>query len=168
VPWKEAFTLAGVSASGLVLTQLDRLVIPHLLTLADLATYGVLAAIVGSPFRVLQRGVGYSLLPRLSAAPTVAARRRLIAHEARLVGAIVLAGSVCLWLVTPPIERWILAGKYHLGGSLVIAAIVAGVAKVLNAFSRATVTALADRRELALVNLAGSPPPWVGAGVWPA
>jgi Na+-driven multidrug efflux pump len=37
----------------------------------------------------------------------------------------------------------------------VLAATVAGLAKVLNAFSKATVTALASARELSLVNILG-------------
>ena len=155
VPWGEAFSFAGLQASGLVLIQLDRLVIPHVLSIQDLATFGVLSAIAGSLFRVLQMGVGYTLLPRLRAAVGVPARRRLIAHEARLVGAIVLLGSAVIWVVTPLVERWFLVGKYHLAGSLVLASIVAGIAKILNSFSKATVSALGDARELTLVNLAG-------------
>jgi O-antigen/teichoic acid export membrane protein len=106
-------------------------------------------------------GVGYTLLPRLRAAADVPARRRLIAHEARLVGAIALLGSAFIWLVTPLVERWFLAGKYHLAGSLVLAAIVVGIAKILNAFSKATVSALGDARELTLVNLTG----WVSVAI---
>ena len=77
--WGEALALAGLSASGLLLVQLERLVLPHLLPLSDLALYGVLGAIAGSLFRVLQMGVGFSLLPRLRAASGVVERRRLIA-----------------------------------------------------------------------------------------
>ena len=160
-PWREAFGIMGLNASGLLLVQLDRLIIPHLLPLEDLATFGVLAAIVGSLFRVLQMGVGFSLTPRLAAAPGIAERRSLIRHEARLVVAMILVGSVGIWLVTPVVERTLLAGKYHLSGALILAGIAAGVAKSLNAFSNATVTALADRRELTLVNLLA----WVSVAV---
>lgn len=160
-PWSEALSLAGLNAAGVLLVQLERLVIPQVLPLQDLATYGVLAAIVGSLFRVLQMGVGYSLVPRLRAARDVSERRRLIAHEARLVSAIILAGSVLIWLVTPAAERWFLAGKYHLPPSLVLAAIVSGVAKILNAFSKAAVTALAEPQELSFLNVLG----WVSVGV---
>jgi O-antigen/teichoic acid export membrane protein len=153
--WREALAYAGLNASGLLLVQLDRLVIPHLLPLAELATYGVLAAIVGSPFRVLQNSVGYSLLPRLAAASSVRERRRLIAHEVWLAGLLLLLASAAVWFAVPLVEDWFLAGKYHLGSALVLAAIVAGLAKVLNAFSRATVTALASARELSLVNVLG-------------
>jgi O-antigen/teichoic acid export membrane protein len=105
--------------------------------------------------------VGYTLFPRLRAAKDVRQRRRLVAKEARLVGALVLAGSIAIWIVTPAVERWFLAGKYHLAGTLVLAAVVSGVAKVLNSFARATASALATPRELSAVNLLG----WVSLGV---
>ena len=155
IPWREAFSLGATNASGLLLGQLDRLIIPYLLPLSALATYGALSAVVGSLFRVLQRGVGYALLPRLRAAETIAERRRLIAQEARMVSAIVVLGSAAIWLVMPVVEQWVLAGRYRFSDSLVLAALVAGWAKLLTAFSRATVTALADERQLTLVNLSG-------------
>ncbi|MBA3495842.1 MAG: hypothetical protein H0T86_01910 [Gemmatimonadales bacterium] len=161
IHWREALAFAGINASGLLLIQLERLLIPHVLPLADLAVYGVLGAIAGSLFRVLQMGVGFSLLPRLRAATTVGERRRLIAHEAKLVGGIVVLGSAVIWLLTPLVERWLLDGKYHLAGSLVLAAIFSGVTKIANAFTKAAASALADPRELALVNILG----WASVGV---
>jgi O-antigen/teichoic acid export membrane protein len=160
-PWSEALSFAGLNAAGLVLVQLDRLIIPQVLPLHDLATFGVLAAIAGSLFRVLSMSVGYTLMPRLRAAGSVFERRHLVAHEAKLASAIVVAGSLAIWFITPLIESWFLVGKYHLSASLVFAAIVTGVAKVLNSFSRATVIALASPAELALVTLLG----WVSVGV---
>ena len=153
--WSEALSFAGVNAAGLVLIQLDRLIIPHVLPLSDLATYGVLAAIAGSLFRVLQMGVGYSLLPRLRAANSIPERRHLIIHEARLVGAMVAAGSVGIWLVTPWVEQWLLQGKYHLAGSLLLATVASGIAKIMNSFTKSTVTALATPSELSMVNILG-------------
>jgi O-antigen/teichoic acid export membrane protein len=160
-PWKEALSFAGMQATGLLLIQLERLVLPHVLPLRDLATYGVLAAIAGSLFRVLQMSVGYTLFPRLRAAKDVRQRRRLVAKEARLVGAVVLLGSVTIWIVTPAVERWFLAGKYHLAGSLVLAAVVSGVAKVINAFTKSTASALATPSELSAVNVLG----WVSLAI---
>ncbi len=155
IAWGEAVAFAGVNASGLLLVQLDRLIIPHVRPVAELATFGVLAAIVGSLFRVLQQGVGYSLLPRLRSASGVAEQRRLLAHEARLVGVIALLGSAFIWVITPPVLHYLLADKYHLAPALIISGIVAGVTKILNAFSKAAVSALASQRELALVNYFG-------------
>jgi O-antigen/teichoic acid export membrane protein len=159
--WGEAFSFAGLNAAGLVLLQLDRLVIPHVLSVHDLATYGVLAAIAGSLFRVLSMGVGYTLVPRLRAAEGASERRGLIAHEAKLVGGIVVGGAAVIWFATPLVERWLLAGKYHLAGSLVLAAVVTGTAKVLNSFGKSIVTALATPAELATVNVLG----WVSVAL---
>jgi O-antigen/teichoic acid export membrane protein len=160
-PWSEALAFAGLSSAGLLLIQLERLIIPQALPLEDLATYGVLAAIAGSLFRVLQMGVGYTLIPRLRAAGSVLDRRKLISHEAKLVSAVVIAGSLFIWLVTPLVERWLLQGKYHLTGYLLLAAVFSGVVKILNAFTRATVTALATPSELSMVNLLG----WVSVAL---
>ena len=105
-PLSEALAYAGMQATGLLLIQLERLILPHVLPLSDLATYGVLAAIAGSLFRVLQMSVGYTMLPRLRAAEDVHARRRLVAHEAWTVGLVVLMGSAGIWLVSPIVEHW--------------------------------------------------------------
>ncbi len=160
-PWTEALSFAGLNAAGLILVQLDRLIIPHVLPIHDLATFGVLAAIAGSLFRVLSMGVGYTLVPRLRSAGSVLERRRLVAHEAKLVSAIVVGGSVVIWFLTPWIERSLLDGKYHLSGALLLAAIVSGVAKIMNSFTKSIVTALATPAELSTVNLLG----WVSVGM---
>jgi O-antigen/teichoic acid export membrane protein len=159
--WGEALAFAGLNASGLLLIQLERLVLPHVLPLADLALFGVVGAIAGSVYRVMQMGVGFSLLPRLRAATTVLERRRLVSHEARLVGGMVLLASAAIWLFTPLVERWFLAGKYHLAGPLLLAAIVSGVAKIANAFAKAVAAAVAEPRELSRINVSG----WVSVGL---
>jgi O-antigen/teichoic acid export membrane protein len=155
VPWNEALALAGVSAAGMLFIQLERLVIPHLLTVADLALFGVLGAIAGSVFRVLQMGVGFSLLPRLRNAGNVLERRELIARELRFAVVIAAAGAVAVLTLAPLIERWFLAGKYHLPMGLLVAALFSGVAKIAHAFARATATAVATPRELVMLNGAG-------------
>jgi O-antigen/teichoic acid export membrane protein len=155
VPWAEAAALAGMSAAGMLFIQLERLVIPHLLPPADLALFGVLAAIAGSLFRLLQMGVGFSLLPRLRNAATVLERRRLIAHEARFAVVIAVAGAIGVLVATPPIERWLLADKYDLSTGLLVAALFSGVAKIAHAFAKVAATALGTQRELARANGAG-------------
>jgi hypothetical protein len=155
IPWSEALSLAGVAAAGMLLIQLERLVLPHVLPLADLALFGVLSAIAGSLFRLLQMAVGFTLLPRLRNATTVFERRQLIAHELRFAIVIAVVGAAAILVLTPLIERWFLAGKYHLPLSLVAAALFSGVAKIAHAFAKAAATALATPRELAFVNGAG-------------
>ena len=155
IPWNEALALAGVAAAGMLLIQLERLVLPHILPLSDLALFGVLSAIAGSLFRLLQMAVGFTLLPRLRNATTVFERRQLIAHELRFAIVIAVVGAAAILVLTPLIERWFLAGKYHLPLSLVAAALFSGVAKIAHAFAKAAATALATPRELAFVNGAG-------------
>jgi O-antigen/teichoic acid export membrane protein len=168
--WGEALSFAGMNAAGLLLVQLDRLIIPYVLPLHDLATFGVLAAIAGSLFRVLSMGVGYTLLPRLRAAGTVMERRHLIAHEVKLALVIIVAGCLAIWVLTPLIERELLGGKYHLGASLLVAALFSGITKVMNSFAKSTVAALATAGELLILNWWG----WASvalailAGVWGA
>ncbi len=155
IPWGEAFALAGVSSAGMLLIQLERLVIPYVLPLGDLALFGVLGAVAGSLFRLLQMGVGFTLLPRLRSAATVFERRQLIARELRLAVVIAVTGAATILVITPLVERWLLAGKYHLSLGLVLAILFSGVVKIAHAFAKAAATALATPRELALVNAAG-------------
>ena len=151
--------LAGVSSAVMLFVQLERLVIPHVLTVDDLALFGVLGAIAGSLFRLLQMAVGFSLLPRLRAATTVLERRELVAAELRFALVISVLGAAAILVLTPPIERLFLDGKYHLSIGLLVAALFSGVAKIAHAFARAVATALATPRELAFVNWAG----WLSA-----
>jgi hypothetical protein len=155
VPWDEAFAFVGMQMAGLLLIQLERLMLPHLLPLEALATYGVLAAVAGSLFRVLQMGVGYSLLPRLRKATDLRQRRLIVAREVRLVTVMVSAGCVAIALLVPVVERWLLTGKYHLTAPLVVATMVSGMAKIANSLAKASATALATPRELSVANLSG-------------
>ena len=159
IPWNEALVLAGVSAAGMLFVQIERLIIPQVLSVADLALFGVLAAIAGSIFRLLQMAVGFSLLPRLRAAATIIERRQLIARELRFAVVIAALGSAAILVLTPLIEHWLLDGKYHLSMALLVAALFSGIAKIAHAFARAAATALGSARELQFVNWAG----WLSA-----
>jgi O-antigen/teichoic acid export membrane protein len=158
-PWRESLSAAGVHASGLVLIQMERLVIPGTLGVAELATFAVLAALVGSPFRMLQLGVGYTLLARLRNAGSAAARRRLLRGEALAV--LGVSGAACgiLWFATPFLVELFLAGRYVLPGPLVLAMLVAGLAKVFGALAGAVLNATGTPRDLARLNL------WAWGGV---
>jgi O-antigen/teichoic acid export membrane protein len=166
----EGLSLLGITAAALLLMQLERLLAPRLLTLEDLATFAVATTLVGSPFRMLQMGAGYTLLPRLSTAPTREARRRLVRHEAFAVTLIAGAGALAILLAAPWIARWLLAGKYELGAVLMIAALVSGTVKLGDGFATTMVWALGRPRELALLNwvswacaVVGIVGGWIGA-----
>jgi len=160
-PWGEALSFVGVSGVTVLLGQLERFLVPKLLGLEALATFGVLAATVGSVFRVLLLSVGYSMFPRLRAAPDLAARRRLVTREAAAVGGFVAVACVAIWVLAPVVVRLVLAGKYALPGALMAASIATGLVKVASAFARAVVSALGDARQLARLNVLG----WLSVAV---
>jgi O-antigen/teichoic acid export membrane protein len=153
LPWREGISIVGMSAAAVFLIQLDRLTIPKFLDADALATFAVLAAIAGSPFRVLQMGVGFTLVPRLRAAPDKPARRTLILAEAAIIVPVLLAAVVFVWFITPYIVDWLLRGKYVLDGWLIAAALFAGVAKVIAGFGSAVVTAVGKSRDLTLLSV---------------
>jgi len=159
--WGEALALAGLDASGLLLLQLDRLVIPWLLPLNALALFGVLSAIAGSVFRVLQMGVGYALIPRLRAATGIVQRRRLVRYDVLLVAGLMIVGALAVAVAVPLVKHFLLHGKYDLRPPLVLAVVVSGIAKVLNAFAKALVAGLALPDEVNTVNLLG----WLSVSV---
>ncbi len=133
--------------------QIERLMIPKLLALEDLATFAVLAAIVISPFRLLQMSVARTLVPRLRNAMTISARRRLLIHEAAIVHGMALVGCAAIWYLMPVLSDWVLRAKYHFSAGLMLAAIASGLIRVLSGFANAAVTALASSQRLAVWNL---------------
>jgi O-antigen/teichoic acid export membrane protein len=151
--WAEALAYVGVSVAGLVLVQLERLIVPSILTMEDLATYGVLAALAGSPFRMLQMGVGYTLLPRLRAASDPRTRMRLLARETWVTALATLAASVAIWFLAPFLVDLFLHDKYTLSPSLITAAIVMGLFKVASALTSSATVALGTTRQLGYLNL---------------
>lgn len=148
----EGLSLLGITAAALLLMQLERLLAPRLLSLEDLARFAVVATLVGSPFRMLQMGAGYTLLPRLRAAASPQARWKLVRHEALAVALIGGAGGIVLLAAAPWIAEHLLAGKYELSGGLMLAALVSGVAKLADAIATTMVWALASPRQLAMLN----------------
>jgi MFS family permease len=148
----EALSLVTITTSSSVFLQLERLLLPPTVGIQDLALFGVLAALVGSPFRMLQASVQFTLIPSLRAAGDLRQRLRLLGKEALLVTMVVAAGSLAIWFIAPPLAHWFLAGRYDLNDALMMAALVSGVLKVSCAFALATVIALAEERELRLLS----------------
>ena len=148
----EGLSLLGINAAALILMQLERVLTPRLLTLEDLATFAVLAALVGSSFRMLQMGTGYALLPRLNTASSPEERQQLVRREAVAVMLIGVTAAVLVWFAAPWIADWLLAGKYDLSTPLMIAALVSGGVKIVDSFATTPVRALGSAHQLAMLN----------------
>ncbi len=150
-PWSvraEALSLATMQAGGSIFLQLERLLVAPTVGLHELATYGVLAAFVSSPFRLLQGAVQFTLIPQLRAASDARERRALVRREGALVSAPLIIGSAAIWLLAPPLAHWLLAGRYDLGAALVTVTLFSGWLKLLNGFVTAIVVACGEERRL--------------------
>jgi hypothetical protein len=153
IHWGEVLSLAGVTGAALLLPQIERLITPKILSLEELAQFGVIAAIVIGPFRVLQMGVGRTLTPRLREAKTPRARRLLMAKEGAVVGIVVLGALVFFWYLTNPLARWLAGPRYGFSDALLAATLFNGFVKVIAAFTRAAITALGTTPQLVAWNV---------------
>jgi O-antigen/teichoic acid export membrane protein len=154
-PWGvrwEAMSLLTVQACSAGFMQLERLLLGPIVGLHDLAVYSVLAALVSSPFRLLQAAVQFTLIPTLRSAGGAQARRAKIGREATLVFATIAAGSVAIWVLAPPIARWMTAGRYALSHALILATLISGFLKVLSGFTTAVVVSCGEERRLRLLS----------------
>jgi O-antigen/teichoic acid export membrane protein len=148
----------GLLASVLLLHYLERLVIPGLLGLEQLATFAVVATLVGSPYRVLHAGIAYALMPRMRAESTVEGRNRLLRSELKLVAALGVGGGAVLAGLALPLIHLLYGDKYRVGFLLVVAIALVGVIRLLYAVASATVGAIGDSQQLRVFNAAG----WAG------
>ena len=165
-PWGEALAVVGTIGAGMLLGATERLVIPRALSLSDLATFSVLATLAGSPFQMLNQGVGFALLPRLRGARNRTARRRVLSQELLIVvGACALLG-VMVWWLTPIVLHFFLVGRYVLPTHLILAAIAVGALRPLGAVAIAVVNAVGSAGEL--IALGGIS--WIASalGLWGA
>ncbi|HUA25515.1 MAG TPA: oligosaccharide flippase family protein [Steroidobacteraceae bacterium] len=154
-PWGlrwEAMSLLTVQACSAGFMQLERLLLGPIVGLHDLAVYSVLAALVSSPFRLLQAAVQFTLVPTLRGAGGARARRAKVGREAALVFVTIAAGSVAIWVLAPPIARWMTAGRYALSHALIVATLVSGFLKVLSGFATAVVVSCGEERRLRVLS----------------
>lgn len=158
---KEGFGGLGIGFAVLVMMMLERYLIPILLTLDAMATFSVLASVIGAPFRMMQIAIAFTLLPRLRAAASRADARRMIRSEIGIALAICFAGTAAVLLFGPWIIDAIVGDRYEIGFSLYAAAILSGYAKILQGTASAVVNALGSARTLNIMSAAS----WASIGV---
>ena len=158
IPWRECPPLFGFVLTVQLAAQLDRLIIPKLLDIENLATFGVLAALVMAPFKMFMAGVGFTLVPRLRVAEATAERWRILIHEAGSTALVIAGGAASGFLLAPWISEIFLNGRYPLGPALVGATVFAGSLRLFVIFVSSIVTALGERRHLT----------WLNHGSWAA
>ncbi len=159
--WREALPLVGITLASAIFMQLERLVLVPTVGVRGLALFGVVAALVGSPFRMIQSAVLFTLIPGMRAAEGVRQRRKLLAHEILIVSTALGCGSAVLWMLAPPVAHWFLRGRYDLSNALMLAAIVSGLLKVCSAFATSIAIALGDEKDLRHTGLSA----WASVGI---
>jgi O-antigen/teichoic acid export membrane protein len=157
----EAFSLVTIHVANSVFLQLERLLLQPLAGVQALALFGVVAALVASPFRMLQMAVLFTLVPNLRRAENIRDRQRLLGREMLLVTSVIGAGSIVTWYVAPPLAHWLLSGRYELSPALMCAALVSGILKLCSAFATGTVIALAEDKHLRRLSLVS----WASIGL---
>ncbi len=152
-PWNEAWVIVGSGALTAVLILLERFTIPQFIDIRTLAIFAVLAAIVGSPFRILQMAVGHTLIPRFRAAHKIQEKRTLIFNEGKMIFLMIIFSSGAVWFLAPLIVTWFLDDKYILSHELILAMIFSGSAKVLYSFASSPIIAAGNRSDLFRLHL---------------
>jgi O-antigen/teichoic acid export membrane protein len=151
--WHEGLAAVGLQIAVGVFFQLDRLLIPNALSIRDLAVYSVVSSIAASPFRMLQTGLGFTLLPRLKACASRVAVRRLIWHEVLVMSVICGVAALAVLLVTPWLLGAVLKSRYSFPMTLLYALVVVGFVRVWSGVSSSVVAALGTARQLVILNL---------------
>jgi O-antigen/teichoic acid export membrane protein len=160
-PWAVGWAAVSFIGAGIILTSLDRLVIPKFLGMSELATFTVLATVAGSPFSMLYQAVSYTLVPRLRNAANTRQRLRVLGGESAVVVMTCLVAAIAVLWLMPLVLKWVLADRYAIGRPLLVAAIGVGFLKVIASLAAAAVNALGSRAELIRMSFIG----WIAIGV---
>ncbi len=152
-PWPEAVYYLLFSGSAAVLIQMERLITPAVLNLSDLAMLGVLLAIAGPPFRLLQFALGYDLLPRLRSASSASQRQKLLFDRCRLAIYLIVPMWGLVAIVVPVADTFFLSDDYTLSLSLISSVLVVGTVKAFTGIGDSFLTALASARRLRAVGV---------------
>jgi hypothetical protein len=153
VAFREGAAALGIGVGVEILSQFERLAIPKVGSVAMLGTYAVLAAVAGSPFRMIRIATSFSLLPRLRAVASAAEARAVIARESLTALLMAVASTMVIVLVAPLVFNTLLKGKYEIGSGLIGATIVVGLAKIWESFSTAVTMACGTPRSMAFISV---------------
>jgi hypothetical protein len=101
---------------------------------------------------MLQMGSAFTLLPRLRAAESLAAARRVLLREIVVIGGLALLAAGAIFLAAPLIFDELLAGKYEVTTALLVATLLVGGVKLSQGFTTTIVLACGTQRDLAVLS----------------
>jgi O-antigen/teichoic acid export membrane protein len=150
--WREALTILTLNGAMLMMMHIERLAVPKVLSMETLATLGILMIVAGSPYRMLQLGVHFTILPRFRDAGSAKQRKKLLLKEGSTMLFTAIIASIAVWFLAPIIVKWFLSGKYYISQTLIMATIVIGFTKIFDAFASTAVTSVSSSRELGILS----------------
>jgi O-antigen/teichoic acid export membrane protein len=150
---REGLAALGVGVGVQLLMQFERFAIPKVGTLPMLGTYAVLAAVAGSPFRMIQMGNSFTLLPRLRSVKDAAAAASVLKRETLTAAGVSALSCIAILIVSPFVFHTLLQGKFDYEPALIIATIVVGIIKVWSGFATTVTTACGSARMLAVISV---------------
>lgn len=150
---REGLAVLGIGVGVQILSQFERFAIPKVGSMEMLGTYAVLAAIVGAPFRMIQIGTSFSLLPRLRSVGSAAEAFKVIRREFVTSFAVVALSSLALFVLAPFLFKTLLGGKYPVGTDLLLVTMLVGSVKVWEGFSTTIVSACGTPMKLAAISV---------------
>ena len=152
VALREGLAALGVGVGVQLLMQFERFAIPKVGSMPMLGTYAVLAAVAGSPFRMIQMGNSFTLLPRLRSVKDAAAASSVLRRETLTAAGVSVLSSIAILLVSPFVFHRLLQGKFDYEPALIVATIVVGIVKVWSGFATTVTTACGSARMLGVIS----------------
>jgi len=162
---REGASVVGGQLAMSVLFQLERLVIPRNLSIEALASFAAVAAVAASPFRMLQIGISFTLMPRLRRCTERSAIGRLLRQEGLVAAFVALLTGIVVVLAMPWIHGRLLGGRYEITRSLTLVVVAVGLVRICESLASSTVNALGTSRDLLSLNLFAWCAVVVGAGL---
>ncbi len=158
---KESLAGFGIGLAVQLLWQLERIVIPRTMSLDDLATFAAAATIAAAPFRMLQMGTQFTLVPTLRNCADRRSAVRVLRTEGLALCVAAAAATIAVLVLTPVVLTYVLQGRYQVSDTLIAAFVATGLVKVVHGFAVAVVQALGTVRTLARLHAAS----WAGVAV---
>ncbi len=156
----ELLLLSATNAAMLVLFQVERFAIPMFLGLEQLAAFAVLSVFTIAPFRPIEFSTYRTLVPKLRRCGSGPERRRLFLREVGQISALLAALGLGIAVVTPFALSYLFGDKFHFPFGAVLAGVVGGQLRVARSLVSAAITAVADKKALAIWNALA----WVSVG----
>jgi O-antigen/teichoic acid export membrane protein len=148
----DARVLLSISLSLAGLYHADKLLIPILLSLEDLAIYSVAGWVVITPFLLVQTVIGFTLVPRLRRTAAEKESRRIIRRYVLFTFGVAIPLGTAIAAATPMILPLLYADVYLPSVPLIASLTVLGVVRTCYSLPAAAVSAWAEGSDLELFN----------------